>query len=225
MRALFIVVLATACGRIGFAVEGSSTSTNDGATSRDGNTTAVDAAPGTLLPATSADTYLKSLDSMPNGALQGLLCGRDSGNGNDIWTLLAFDLGAITQPQITTATLRLFQTGGVGTTTLAYQVYRVTEPWDEATADWSNRTATATWMTAGGTVAPTVYAMIDVPPDVFGYYDWNITQLVNQWLEGAFPNYGLELQYAIQPATGNYVLFASKDHPTVAWRPQLLITP
>jgi hypothetical protein len=183
-----------------------------------------DAAPGTVLPSTLADTYLNGIDATPNGGDPDVRCGRNSGSGSNLWALWWFDLNGLPTQPVTSATLRVYQYESVGTLALGFEIYRVTQAWDEASADWNNASSTTSWP-SGGAIATTIYATRTVQLGALGYYDWDITTLVNEWLTGAFPNYGLQMRYVAQPPTGNYAVFASKEHATVAWRPQLLITP
>lgn len=220
MDVLRLLLLAlTACGRFGFQTEHvDGVSPDSGA-----NQIPIDAAPGTILPPCIADTYVQGIDTTPNGANIDLQCGRSSGSGNNLYTLFWFDLSAATTP-VTTATLRLYQYSSVGTISLNFQVYRITQTWDEATADWDHASSGVTWP-IGGAVDPTVYVTMPVQLGSYGYYDWDVTTLVNEWITGTQPNYGLELQYDVQPPTGSVAVFASREHPTVAWRPQLLLAP
>lgn len=198
--------------------------TDSGTTTDDGViTTPIDAAAGTLLPATAADTYVLGIDTTPNGLDADLKVGRNSGNGNNLYALLQFDLSTITQGTISTVTLRLYQYSSLGIGTMGVEVYRLTQQWDEATASWDEASTGVTW-SGGGPVAAQIYAVTSVPLGALGYFDWDVTTLVNEWLAGT-TNQGIELRYETQPAAGTYVMFASRQHATAAWRPQLLVTP
>lgn len=226
-----LVAVASGCGRFGFESQSASSdgSTGDAAASSDGvpgfdaRTSVPDAPPGTVFAPTSADTCIKGIDATTHGADPESLVGRNANNGVNMWTLLQFDLPVPAGSTVSAATLRLYQTSSLGASVMGIEVYRLTQAWDEASADWSHASTGVTWP-GGGAIAPTVYATIEVAPGAYGYYDWDVTALVNEWLAGT-PNFGIELEYATQPPTGNFVAFATREHATAALRPQLLVTP
>lgn len=229
MRWALIVVLASACRGDFDPIYGPNGQLIDGAASSDGivpdaNTIPIDAAPGTLLPATVADTYLQGTDPSPNGALLEISCGRYSGSGANMFALWRFDLTGV-PATISSATLRLYQDGASGTIAMSMEIYRLAAPWDEATADWNNASTGMPWTNPGGAPGTPAYATTTVQLGANGFYDWNVTSLVNEWTSGAQPNYGLEMQYMTQPSPGTYAIFSSRENPNVTQRPQLLITP
>ena len=76
----------------------------------------------------------------------------------------------------------------------------------------------------GGTVASTTYGSLTITPGAYGFYDFDVTTLVSDWLAGA-TNDGLLLDPGSQPPTGDYIGFATRENSNAAWHPQLLITP
>ncbi len=234
---MMFVVVAMACGRMGFDP---TLRASDGATPGDGaagdgaagdgapgdsrtldgaNALPADAAPGTTV--IIADTYLQGVPTATHGSDVDLRAGR-SNSGANLLPLLQFDLSALPAPPVTRALLVLDQYAGTGSTAFALDAHRVTQAWTEADASWTSATATTTW--AGGTYASTVYATATVTPGVPGTTQWDITAMVNEWLTGT-ANDGVELVLQSQPPTNTYVQFASRDNATVAWRPQLVVTP
>ena len=98
---------------------------------------------------------------------------------------LQYDLSEIPyKSRIVSAKLRLYDywkddEGDSGLTNIT----RVTEAWDEETLCWNNKAATA------GT-----YLSASVPPPGVGNWsDWDITTLVQEWVDQTNPNYGLML--------------------------------
>jgi hypothetical protein len=64
--------------------------------------------------------------------------------------------------------------------------YRVTDPWMEELVTWSNRPGSAEAYGSLNLVAGGY--------DDFHYYDWTVTDLVQAWVDGSYPNHGLLLR-------------------------------
>lgn len=85
---------------------------------------------------------------------------------------------------ITSAKLRIYEwwkndNGDDGTTNIA----RVTEDWTESGVNWNNQPASTG-----------LYLAEDAPPPGVGNWtDWDITSLVQEWVNLAYPNYGLQI--------------------------------
>jgi hypothetical protein len=90
-----------------------------------------------------------------------------------------------------------------------FAIYRITATWDEMAVTWSNQPAHAA----------TAYATTLVQGA--GTYSWNITTLVQEWVNNTYPNYGFKL---IRPSalTSSWPYFASSDHATYA-HPKLTV--
>jgi disaggregatase-related protein len=237
-----VCVLAAACGRYGFTAPSAASDSggsgtgdaardapNGGSGSGSGSDGGVvtmppDAAAGTLLPVPAQDTYIKGIDTTTHGSDAVMYVGRYSGNGTNLCPLEQFDLTGL-PASVTKATLRLYQSASVGSSAMNIRVNRVTQAWSEASATWSLASTGVNWTTPGGTIDTTNFAILTITPGALGYYDWDITTLVNGWLAGTYPNYGIELNYQTQPPTGNYIGFATRDATTATQRPQLLVTP
>ena len=79
---------------------------------------------------------------------------------------------------------------------LNIDVYQALESWAEGTANgtaddanWTNRDTGTAWTTAGGYYDPT--ALDSLSTDATGQHSWNITTLVQDWVDGTDPNYGI----------------------------------
>ena len=77
-------------------------------------------------------------------------------------------------------------------------VFRVTSDWDQGSVTWNTQPqndpnpaattdATYNWHQTPGD------APCNPPPDDLGYTSWNIKDLAQGWVDGAFPNYGIAL--------------------------------
>jgi hypothetical protein len=117
-------------------------------------------------------------------------------------TLMQFDVSAFGSGSVQSAVLHLtVGGGGLGGHVL---VYRVTQPWVEGTgttgnttdgADWFTYDGTNAWASAGGDydsgtlIADTMVQLGDLP----GRFTWDVTSLVQAWVNGTASNYGLVL--------------------------------
>lgn len=113
------------------------------------------------------------------------LCWVQSSNAWHFRTFLQYDLSGIPyKSQITSAKLRVYDrwhndNGASGTTNIA----RVTETWDENTLCWNLMPESS-----GLYLAESVS-----PPGVDTWSDWDITTLVQEWVNLEHPNYGLAI--------------------------------
>ncbi len=140
------------------------------------------------------DTYIKLMETGNNfGASSSLIVDRES---TDLQrALLQFDVSSIpVGATIYGATLNLEATtvGGL----LTVDVYQVLEGWAEGAAvgtadeaNWTLRDAGLSWSTAGGAFDPS--AVSSLTTDTAGQHSWDITTLVQAWVDGTDANYGL----------------------------------
>jgi len=125
----------------------------------------------------------------------------------EIRAYIKFDLSAIPEHSvIVSATLRLYASGFEGgyTTPPTVCVYRVTGSWDEATV---------TWDTQPSYDNTTSYGCIEVSS---GWNEWDITDLVQAWVNGTYDNYGI----AIINQYERKVSFSSREG---SYPPELLV--
>ena len=95
--------------------------------------------------------------------------------------ILSFDLPSGLS-QVSQATLNLFEHGNGGTASGVFAVYRNTSPWQKTTVTWDSRPS----------VDPTPVATLNISDGKdYVWRSWNVTAVVNGWLSGNFPNYGL----------------------------------
>ncbi|HEX5397669.1 MAG TPA: choice-of-anchor tandem repeat GloVer-containing protein, partial [Verrucomicrobiae bacterium] len=184
-----------------------------------------------------------NLDVLPAGivllnpvadARIGNLLGEDGGSiylsvynsaGNTQRALLRFDLSSLAANKIVTnAVLKLYadaslwSDGNPGGEPM--EIYRVTQPWDEAQVSWSQRMTGSSWTISGGdyvgmsgTPDTAPYATNDtaVPGGYFSVspveLDWNVTDLVKEWQTGTQANEGL----LVLSYPGNGLHFHSRE--------------
>lgn len=145
-------------------------------------------------------------------------------------TLLHFDLSAAQPgPGIRLASARLTLTASTGfggnPANAPMEVWRVTQPWVESEVTWLRASATTLWTTPGGDIAGGPHGPYSVstanPPNA-SQVSWDVTELVDRWMEGLLPNHGLLLL----SKPGNRLTFRQSESPQVGdleSRPHLVL--
>lgn len=156
-----------------------------------------------------ADSYLdKRQPNAMNGAEMRIKVRFDTA-GDMKNSLIKFDLGSIPLgTEIQSANLYLtIKTRVVGQITT---LYRITRDWDEATVSWSNAALGLPWSTEGGdydlTPQASFYSEVQCQIQI------DVTQMVQGWVNGDYPNYGF-LMTANQPAAGE-AQYSSREEKT-----------
>jgi hypothetical protein len=169
--------------------------------------------PQTLTLCASADIDIWEL--FPNKNYSGgsvLITGRfQEAGGNLSHALLRF-----TWPQIPLGTevisaslrLRLVSTSGEATTQIG--VWPITEDWQESTVTWANQPEVTQGTMGQATVGSAFPAMVS----------WDVTTLVQQWVDGTRANYGLELR---GPTSGLWQRNFNSSETPGGFCPQLVI--
>jgi hypothetical protein len=181
----------------------------------------------TLTP--SQDTFLGGESTTAYGANSSLFLGF----GAREWRpLLQFDVTAIPAGAlITSATLRLhnWDDGASTAGPLSVQAHRVTEPW---TATWANKGANwydrmkqgggaLPWATPGGTFAAGWSASASFDSTLAPQWvEWNLSPLVQEWVDGISPNQGVLL---VPDAGSAWANLRSSDFSDTVFHPQLVI--
>ncbi len=169
------------------------------------------------LPA-SADTSILE-DATDNFGTQGLRLGRTGGQGNKLHSLLHFNLSGIPSGAlINSATLRLYASARTGSTPFSIDLHRVTQDWTELGATWNEAASPVPWSQGpGGSYAPLPVASL--PATAGGWYEWNLTPLVQEWVDAISPNQGVIL-LSTDVAKSNLLDFDSRE---MGNPPQLVI--
>lgn len=168
----------------------------------------------TLTP--SSDAYVN--DSDPKGTFNNtwLVAGR----GPDEFTpryrsFLRFNLSSIpNNAVVNSAVLRLNLQAYQGGSSATIGARRVLATWTGGALTWNNQPALAT----------TAAVLTAVGTAIGSDYQWAITGLVQDWVEGQYANYGIALVIAGESTAGATRTFASANHGTVASRPELVVT-
>lgn len=129
-----------------------------------------------------------------------------------------------------------------------YSIYRVTSAWDELESDWLARddhdtgspvywdsylAGIPSWDPGGGDFDPQAYAFAEVPdigpgePFAPAWMTWEVTELVQEWVDGEHPNEGLlvkdadELEEYVEDIAWGPAQFRSVDYWDDTVWPQL----
>jgi len=152
------------------------------------------------------DTYINEGLATKNFGGQNILkVGYSPPNGGDLPTnkyiLIQFDINSLpSDASIKHAYLKLYLTGG-GDTTL--RVERITSPWDERGAIWNNQPSIWTYT---GLFIP---LLMDIGAS--GHtYSIEITNIVKDWFEGNYANYGLILMPSERDPYSNCEFYSSE---------------
>ena len=136
-------------------------------------------------------------------------------------TLLGFTMDSIPYGvKILEATLSLHRQSGSGADQ-PVSAHRITNPWSEDSVTWNSRETGTNWDTVGADFDNMAVATTPVGP-VNERYEWNIKQLVQGWVDGSYPNYGVALTAAISGMPGER--FNTSNHADPSRRPSLSIT-
>lgn len=187
---------------------------------------AMSGAATTSLP-TIKDTRLLTFSPSQNNGVGEIFSTYNSGPANEQTSVLEFDLSSIPAGDvITSATLNVWGDNSFGSGVSTTNIYRVTNPWAEMQATWLVRQTGVPWSTPGGDAVGTTGVANTNPyaswtgNQITQWYAFNITQLVSEWHTGTHTNYGL----LMRGPTTNRLVYASKEHPQVSWRPYLTVT-
>ena len=159
--------------------------------------------------------------------------GKSSRSSRDV---LLFDLGSYkTTDTISKATLSLYWYYPASKTRTSDTIVEVYRPvvWDPKYVSWNNRASGTAWSTAGGNwydkngvaQGSTPYATLTFPASTVPgnkYYDFDVTQLVQEYISGKYSNTGFFLKAKTE--SGNYIAFYSTESSTASRRPKLTIT-
>ena len=155
-----------------------------------------------------------------------------SGGNDPKYFLDRFDLSAIPfGSRILSARLEMYlgyldSNDPAGT----FSIFPMTQDWSEGSGDWWNPGDGVSWDTADGSTAwswsdnhrsARPVATTQVDPAFSGPHSWEIRSLVQQWVSGETPNFGLVLK-GDERITG--AGFYSSDYSTASKRPRLSIS-
>lgn len=118
--------------------------------------------------------------------------------------LVRFDLSFIPLgSQVQSASFRALYLDGAGfAEPLIIGLYQVQNPWSEMSVNWNNQPS----------VQPEMVARVEIPREPKQIYDWNVRGLVQRWVNGESPNYGLTLRGPEEPGIYWVRTFSSRHY-------------
>lgn len=149
-----------------------------------------------------------------------LILETDSESGKSERIILFFNISSIPLNSIiNNATLELYLSGGTGSN-FNLGIYRITKHWTETGVTWNTYDGTNAWTAAGGDYDSNIYDVYSIS-SFAGWKSWNLTKLVQEYVNGTNTNYGFILIPQVQ-AGNNYKQFTSKNNAT-SFTPKLII--
>ncbi len=175
--------------------------------------------PTKLYPVADA-TVLQGYSGTNFGAVLDMWVGYDnclSPTGKISRSLVRFDLSAIPAgTSISSARLYLYLTNScdIGERTHTATVYRITSSWSEGTVTWNSSPTFAE-----------AYGSRSIPSRTWGWYNFDVTNLVRGWVNGSFSNYGMMVRGPESSDTSGARLgFVTRESSGTTYDPYLSIT-
>jgi len=167
------------------------------------------------------DTRIKAQAPDSNaGSSSGMNVGYYGGDSTEERSLIQFDLSALSAgTPSATLTLCIKNDYNAGSD-LEAEIHRVTAPWVEMEATWNSSATSTPWANPGGDFDAAVIDVIDVGSTIGSCHDFDVTALVNDWIDGTHPNHGL-LVKSTGYLSSNWTQFGSRE--TVGMEPVLTI--
>ncbi len=165
------------------------------------------------------DAYIQLKNPTTNTGTDGTIV-VDREDGDLQRALLQFDLSSIPAGStIHSASLKLEATSVDGL--LNIDVHQILEPWAEGSTTWNERSSGTSWSTAGGSFDPTALDSLAITAK--GQHAFDITNLAQDWLDGAQQNDGVLL--ASFDGGGNRTVIYDSREGTVAPALEIIYTP
>lgn len=176
------------------------------------------------------DTYLSSDNPTTiYGSDNYLKAGNNTGTSGYFRALLQFDFSAIpVGAYVYSAQLNLYNTGTGLPDVLPIAVFALLKNWQDAFANWINRSSSGAWILGGASGADndyknSAYYLYPVAP-ASGWVALELKTLVQDWIWGYQDNYGLILSQYSTTYNNNTQIFYSNDYGTPSLRPNLVVT-
>ncbi len=152
-------------------------------------------------------------------------------NANIVRSLLQFDLASIPKAsEVLSADLNLYLSSTNGEGPIDVSVHRMSKSWNESAANWTNRTSTDKWLTAGGEYSTNVLDRVNgittIPTSIDArLVKWKIPlTTVQDWVSIPSRNLGFLLK-SVDENQPVYKKFYSKESKVGnQYKPKLVIT-
>ena len=160
-------------------------------------------------PSDVKDTWIWDLEDFSHGDW-GELRANDTSSWDQSILIEFTDLSALSSAAtINSAKLGLYRYDASSSNPLTLDAHQITSSWAE-NVTYSTRPS------FNSTVESSVTTTTN------GWYEWDVTNLVQQWIDGSATNYGVTI---LNHGTGYYQRFASSDNATATSPPDILLPP
>jgi hypothetical protein len=167
------------------------------------------------------DSYIRNETSSNFGAATTLKIGKTAA-GQEMRALLEFNVSSIpSENTVTSAVIQVYLALSSNENSTTILVKRVTREWNESELTWGNRKDATPWFNPGADYDSTTYDSV-VLTNQTGYYNFTITTLVQEWIDGTYDNYGIIL-IAQSPQDNEIKEISSSDYGTSSQRPMIII--
>ena len=149
--------------------------------------------------------------------------------GGTVRTLMRWDRASLPEgAHVESAQLEIYASSRALENAVSVSVYKMLRDWSEGSATWNRASSETYWHKAGcdglGTdhaVNPVVTLPLGATDSIPRWYTWDITELVQEWVDAPESNFGLIL---IAAGSLNYHGFLSSEAGATALRPRLWLT-
>lgn len=167
----------------------------------------------TVQPSTKDTLIIQNDPSSNFGSSNPIRVGID-GLDDEMRTLVEFSMASIpTGATIDSALFGLYIDNNLFNNNILLQTRRIISSWTENGVTWSNRpttTSTDAITIASGTADS-------------GWLEWNITDMVDDWVNNGILNEGVETRYVTGAGNQGNIGFFSREYATASLRPRLVV--
>ena len=112
---------------------------------------------------------------------------------------------------ILSARLRVYEFANNGSSQYSLEAHKISQDWTEPGADWQTADGATPWTGGdGGSYDPAVLDTEVVNESPAAWREWDLTTLVQEWVDGVSPDYGVQLIHD-PVAAGNWAEFESRE--------------
>jgi C1A family cysteine protease len=181
------------------------------------NVESVSVQPLSKLYAVADASVLQGAPTLNDGSDWDMWAGYDHCDGTEITrSLVQFDVSSILAgTSISQATLYLYLVNScdIGERTHTATVYRTKASWSESSVTWNTKPGYAE-----------AYGSASIPSRTWGWYSFDVTNLVRGWVNGSFANYGLMIRGPESSGDDSARLgFSTRNAPGTIYDPYLSI--
>jgi hypothetical protein len=136
-------------------------------------------------------------------------------------SLIQFNISEINEEGLQIGKLFLFHHDGHPSSNGTIEIHRLNQPWTESGSNWNTSDGINNWTSPGGDYNSTIEYTSVVAADSYGWYSWNVINLIRGWKNGTYENNGLIL---IANSGSGWHLFYSSDYlGDPGLRPKLIL--